>query len=25
LAAGGGHGSILPGSRFAWGARKEIS
>jgi hypothetical protein len=25
LAARGGHGSILPGSRFAWGARKEIS
>ncbi len=23
--AGGGHGSILPGSRFAWGAREEIS
>jgi hypothetical protein len=25
LAAGGGHGSILPGSRFAWVAREEIS
>jgi hypothetical protein len=25
LAAGGGHGSIVPGPGFAWGAREEIS